>query len=144
MENLERAITEAVSKEICLGNSADLFSALRILVEHLTNILPGMRVVFFFPETTNLKPVTVYGTPPEVGKKVFVKPYERCPEDSRQRYHEYMDWTVLDVTYSIHVTTNIKDFLTLEMHGKQSNTYEAQVQLGKRRRWDEAYPRKKE
>lgn len=143
MENLERAVTDAVSKQLFFDRrSVDIDSAVQILVEHLTNISHGMRVTFFFPDHTELKPVTVYGVPPEEGKKVYVKPLEMLPTDPREAYQEYDCWTVLEVTYSVIPATKTEHILNMVIHGKEPNWYEAQVKLGKARRWTDMFRRK--
>jgi hypothetical protein len=134
VDKFSEAIVNAISQKLLLGD-VSVEKALDVLMSHLLDKHhSGMRITFFFPEYTSLKPVSVRGTPPRVGEKVYLRQLT-LPAEEECNYSSWMDWTVKRVDYS--VTPNTKPVETLRMltYGEEPNSYEAQVMLYKGRKW---------
>lgn len=131
---LSDAIVNAVSQKLALADmSAE--KALDILMSHiLDKHHSGMRIMFFFPEYANLKPISVRGTPPRVGEKVYLRQLT-LPTEEECNYSDWMDWTVKRVDYSVTPSTKPIETIRMLTYGQEPNSYEAQVMLHKGRKW---------
>jgi len=127
-------IVRAISQKLIVGDIS-IEKALDILMSHiLDKHHSGMRVTFFFPDYAGLKPVTVRGTPPEAGSKIYFRQLELQSTDGCD-YKDWISWTVKRVDYSVMPNTKPVESLRMLTFGQEPNSYEAQVMLYKGEKW---------
>lgn len=138
---LLQKIQQMLGKHLCLNENAPLEQSLEMLLQRLEGITAHMvRLTYFFPEYTKLKPVETYGPLPSVGDEVFVRGFRlHSPPD--QRYNAWMGpWIVKKRYVSVSVTTDRIEALRMCINGAPPNPSRVEVHLHKARRWRDAYP----
>jgi hypothetical protein len=85
-----------------------------------------MKITFFFPDETNLKPVSVIGEVPKLGQRVF---FHSEHLHDNEHYNDYSYWMVKMIDYSVYVETDYKLATRMAINGEEPNTYRAEVHL---------------
>lgn len=138
MPDILQTLAKVVGSATFMGPNLTPEQAVELLAKAILNASEAMEVVFFFPEWSGLKEVTVYGVPPQVGEKVYLRTYRgplKDAADEGKEYNDYERWIVQSVDRSICVEPDPVEALRKAVNFKPANTYRAEVRLGKSRNW---------